>query len=58
MVVDEVSANDEQVQAMKNVYLNERKRACRLINLKYGLSIDVKYRVDIPEIPYATGGEL
>ena len=58
MVVDEVSANDEQVDSMKHVNLNERKRACRIINRKYGLDIDVKYRVDLPDMPFGTGGEL
>lgn len=58
MVVDEVSANDEQIQNMRAVNLNARKAACREINLKYGLSIDVKYNVDIPTPVQATGGEL
>ena len=58
LVVDEVSANDEQVLNMRAVALNERKRACRLINEKYGMSIDVKFHVDIPTPVIATGGEI
>lgn len=58
MVVDEVSANDEQVGNMRRVHLNERKRACREINKRYGLSIDVKYHVDVTEPIENTYGEM
>ena len=58
MVVDEVSANDEQVGNMKHVHLNERKHACRLINAKYGLHIDVDFRVQLPWADFGTDGEL
>lgn len=58
MVVDEVSANDEQVDNMRAVALNERKRACVLINNKYDLSVDVKFNVDIPTQIGFVGGEV
>ena len=58
MVVDEVSANDEQIQNMRAVNLNARKAACVEINAKYDLRVDVKYRVDAPMPIESTGGEL
>ena len=53
-----METRDEQVLNMRAVALNERKRACRLINEKYDMSIDVKFHVDIPKPIVATGGEI
>lgn len=58
LVADEVHGNDEQVGNMRAVNLNERKRAARAINKMFGLSVDVKYRVDIPTPVENTLGEL
>lgn len=44
MVADEVGANDAQIGAMRQVALNERKEACKLINRRFNTNIDVRYR--------------
>ncbi|WVX89725.1 portal protein [Microbacterium phage Curie] len=44
LVSDEVDANNAQIGAMRNGPLEQRKEAARLINKKYGLKIEVRYR--------------
>jgi len=43
LVSSEVGANDEQVDAMKNVALNSRQRAAKQINDMFGLNVSVDY---------------
>ncbi len=58
LVSAEVGANDEQIDSMKNVILAERQRAVRQMNDKFGLSVDIKLRIELPSITGFTGGEL
>lgn len=44
LVVNEVSANNEQVKASEDVMLKARERACELINKMFGLNISVERR--------------
>jgi hypothetical protein len=44
LVSSEVGANDEQVDAMKNVALNERQAAAKRINDMFGLNVSVDYK--------------
>jgi hypothetical protein len=48
LVSSEVGANDEQVDAMKNVALNSRQRAAKLINDMFGLNVSVDYITEPP----------
>jgi len=43
LVTDEVSANDEQVMASRNIHLKARKTAADKINKMFGLNINVKF---------------
>lgn len=43
LVTDEVSANDEQVMASRNIHLKARKTAADKINKMFGLNITVKF---------------
>jgi len=43
LVSDEVSANDEQVQASRNLHLKARKQAVENINRMFNLNINVKF---------------
>lgn len=47
MITDEVEANNEQIDSSINIYLKERKEACKRINKLYGLNINVKVRDDV-----------
>ena len=58
LVSAEVGANDEQIDSMKSVILAERQRAVRQMNDKFGLSVDIKLRIELPSITGFTGGEL
>ena len=58
LVSAEVGANDEQIDSMKNVLLAERQRAARQMNDKFGLSVDIELRTELPSITGFTGGEL
>lgn len=50
LVSSEVGANDEQVDAMKNVALNSRQRAAKQINDMFGTSVTVDYyKEPVPE---------
>lgn len=44
LVAAEVGANDEQVQATRNVALNARQFACEQINQLYGLNVSVDFK--------------
>ena len=46
LVEDEVSANNDQINAFRNIALNSRKLACEEINRKYNLDIDVEWNMD------------
>ena len=50
MVANEVEANNEQVEAFKDVMLKVREEACKNINRLFGLNISVKRR-DLDIIP-------
>jgi hypothetical protein len=50
LVAAEVGANDEQVQATRNIALNARQFACEQINRLYGLSVSVDFKTP-PPIP-------
>lgn len=54
LVAAEVSANDDQVQASRNVALNERQRAAKLINKMFGLNVTVDYKEDHPALEAGT----
>lgn len=44
LVAAEVGANDEQVQATRNIALNARQQACEQINALFGLSVSVDFK--------------
>ena len=44
LVVNEVEANNEQIEISANVMLKSRKHACELINEMFGLNISVEMR--------------
>lgn len=44
LVVDEVAANDEQIEQSAQVMLKARQKACELINQMYGLNVSVEVR--------------
>lgn len=44
LITDEVQANDEQIMLSAEIMLKSRKDACKLINEKFGLNIDVRLR--------------
>lgn len=62
LVAAEVGANDEQVQATRNIALNARQQACEQINKLFGLSIAVDFKspppppTDGPGAEFVTGG--
>ena len=47
LVTDEVSANNEQIEASANVMLKSREKACELINEMFGLNISVELRAEL-----------
>ena len=44
LVADEVAANDDIVSMCRGTALDSRRRACDMINVKYGLSVGVEWR--------------
>ena len=46
MIVDEVNANNDQIQISIQNYLDERQRALEKVNKKFGLNISVKFRLE------------
>lgn len=46
LVADEVSANNQQMSAVRNASLNARNLACDLINEKFDLDVSVKWNDD------------
>lgn len=48
LVAAEVGANDEQVQATRNIALNARQFACEQINRLYNLSVSVDFKTPPP----------
>jgi hypothetical protein len=48
LVAAEVGANDEQVQATRNIALNARQFACEQINRLYNLNLSVDFRTSPP----------
>ena len=46
LVEDEVAANDDAVQANRNVALNARRKACEDINRMFGLNVSVDFHND------------
>lgn len=51
LVVDEVSANNGQIMVARNAAMKARKEAAEQINRMYGLSVQVVWNADIPDIP-------
>ena len=43
LVADEVNANNQQVIASRNIWLEERKKAIKLLNEKFGLDASVEF---------------
>lgn len=57
LVAAEVGANDEQVQATKNIALNARQQACEQINRLYGLNVEVDFKAPPPAPTDTAPGE-
>jgi hypothetical protein len=56
LVAAEVGANDEQVQATRNIALNARQQACEQINKLFGLDVSVDFvEPSAPPAEPATG---
>ena len=49
LITDEVTARDEQIKQARLNMLNARKQACKEINKKFGLNIDVRFRIQEQE---------
>ena len=47
MITGEISSNYGEVEAMRNSSLVARKNACKEINQKFGLNVDVRFRSDV-----------
>jgi len=58
LVAAEVGANDEQVQATRNIALNARQQACEQINRLFGLDISVDFKNPPPPPSDAAGEEF
>jgi len=58
LVAAEVGANDDQVQATRNIALNARQRACEEINALFGLDISVDFKQPPPPPVDAAGEEF
>jgi len=58
LVAAEVGANDEQVQATRNIALNARQQACKEIKELFGLDIAVDFKQPPPPPADAAGEEF
>lgn len=58
LVAAEVGANDEQVQATRNIALNARQQACTEINALFGLDVSVEFKQPPPPPADAAGEEF
>ena len=58
LVAAEVGANDEQVQATRNIALNARQHACEQIKELFGLDITVDFKQPPPPPADAAGEEF
>lgn len=56
LVDDEVQANNEQIELSASVMLKSREMACKLINEKFGLNVQVKLRKPQKAIVEDLGG--
>lgn len=52
LIVNEVNANNEQIDIQGSTMFSSRKEACEKINKMFGLNVDVKMRVDEVEEYY------
>jgi hypothetical protein len=57
LVAAEVGANDEQVEATRNIALNARQQACEQINKLFGLNVTVDFKQPPPPPTDAPGTE-
>ena len=57
LVAAEVGANDEQVQATRNIALNARQQACEKINKLWDLDIWVDFKKDEPDMVADDAGD-
>lgn len=46
LITDEVNSNNKEIEINRNVMLNERKKACELINKKFNLNVSVSINVN------------
>lgn len=46
LITDEVNSNNKEVEINRNVMLNERKKACKLINKKFNLNVNVSINIE------------
>ena len=45
LITDEVNSNNKEIEINRTVMLNERKKACKLINEKFNLNINVSINI-------------
>lgn len=57
LLVDEVNVNNGEILMHLDVDYKNRKNACKLINEKFGLNIDVKKNIDLLSQVYNKGSE-
>lgn len=58
LIVNEVDANNEQIDIQCDCMLLTRKMACEEINKKFNLNVDVKFRVEKPTEPVESVGGI
>ena len=57
LLVDETNANNEQISLNVEIGLREREKACKEINERYGLNLEV-YAKDIPSLEVKDSEQL
>lgn len=57
LVVNEVEANNEQIEIQNSTMLLTREEACKEINKKYGLNVSVEFRLDRLKEQYIKEGK-